>query len=62
MVDTCGGDSGGPMSCSHSADGPFIMWGMTSWGERCNHPTLPGVYMKISSFVNWIKRTMSMRG
>ncbi|XP_011786108.1 PREDICTED: granzyme H isoform X3 [Colobus angolensis palliatus] len=44
------GDSGGPLVCKGVAQGIF------SHGNKQGTP--PGVYMKISHFLPWIKRTM----
>ncbi|XP_030787051.1 granzyme H isoform X4 [Rhinopithecus roxellana] len=44
------GDSGGPLVCKGVAQGIF------SHGNKQGTP--PGVYMKISYFLPWIKRTM----
>uniref|UniRef100_A0A2K5XSY6 Granzyme H n=1 Tax=Mandrillus leucophaeus TaxID=9568 RepID=A0A2K5XSY6_MANLE len=44
------GDSGGPLVCKRVAQGIF------SHGRINGTP--PGVYMKVSHFLPWIKRTM----
>jgi secreted trypsin-like serine protease len=55
-VDTCLGDSGGPVIIN---DGPATLVGITSWGvSGCGEPGSPGVYTRVSFFLDWIKRTM----
>lgn len=56
-VDTCSGDSGGPL---RDADGLLV--GVTSWGVGCGRPGLPGVYTRISAISGWIARTLSGPG
>nr|QKV49760.1 kallikrein-1_BL2 [Blarina brevicauda] len=52
--DTCGGDSGGPLIC----DGMFQ--GITSWGATpCALQRRPGAYVKIFSYVDWIRETIT---
>ncbi|XP_018024259.2 trypsin-1-like [Hyalella azteca] len=46
--DTCSGDGGGPMIC-----GDYLC-GITSWGVGCGDARYPGVYTKVSYFVDWI--------
>lgn len=44
------GDSGGPLVCNNTVQGIF------SYGKMNKEP--PGVFMKVSHFLTWIKRTM----
>ncbi|VTJ75935.1 Hypothetical predicted protein [Marmota monax] len=44
------GDSGGPLVCNHVAQG------IVSYGNKNGKP--PGVYTKVSRFLQWIKETM----
>jgi trypsin len=48
-VDTCFGDSGGPLESPVS--GTYRLVGITSWGEGCAEPDFPGVYTRIAGDV-----------
>ncbi|XP_004688887.2 PREDICTED: transmembrane protease serine 4 [Condylura cristata] len=50
-VDTCQGDSGGPLMY-HSNQWQVV--GIVSWGHGCGGPSTPGVYTKVTSYLNWI--------
>ncbi|XP_043338615.1 transmembrane protease serine 4 isoform X1 [Cervus canadensis] len=50
-VDTCQGDSGGPLMY-HSDRWQVV--GIVSWGHGCGGPTTPGVYTKVTAYLNWI--------
>jgi trypsin len=55
--DACVGDSGGPIVYKDGNN--FIQQGIVSWGgEECADPFQPGVYTKLSNYVNWINNTI----
>ncbi|XP_044735349.1 uncharacterized protein LOC123297666 isoform X1 [Chrysoperla carnea] len=51
--DACKGDGGGPMVCERN--GLFQVVGIVSWGIGCGQHGVPGVYVRVAHYLNWIK-------
>jgi len=51
--DSCKGDGGGPLSCA-GRDGRYYLGGLVSWGIGCGTPGIPGVYVNVAYYRNWI--------
>jgi len=58
--DSCFGDSGGPLVVPAKNERGYVQVGIVSWGPQCGNPLFPGVYTRVSSFSDWIKKTMGM--
>lgn len=52
------GDGGGPLVCQD--DGFYELAGLVSWGFGCGRVDVPGVYVKVSSFIGWINQIISV--
>ncbi|KAF5896510.1 hyaluronan-binding protein 2-like [Clarias magur] len=55
-VDTCQGDSGGPLSCMQN--NIHYVYGVVSWGYGCGIKNKPGVYARVTHFIDWINENM----
>ena len=49
------GDSGGPLACHTVGENHWKLFGITSWGVRCAEPRNPGVYTKVTNYLQWIQ-------
>ena len=54
-MDSCQGDSGGPVAVRNVENTDWLLMGITSWGAGCAQPGRPGVYTKVSNYINWIR-------
>lgn len=52
--DGCTGDSGGTLMCQRDGDDSFFAYGISSWGRGCGERHSPGVYTRVSHYVDWI--------
>lgn len=51
--DTCKGDSGGPLQIKEQCISTIV--GVTSFGRGCGNIGVPGVYTRVSHFIDWIE-------
>ena len=59
--DTCQGDSGGSLAV-RDGNGSYIIKGITSFGNGCGRLNTPGVYTKVSVYMDWTCETMVNNG
>lgn len=54
--DTCQGDSGGPIQIMAQGNSCiYYVIGITSFGKSCAVSNAPGVYTKVSYYLDWIE-------
>ncbi|CAF1310156.1 unnamed protein product [Didymodactylos carnosus] len=56
--DSCQGDSGGGLM-QKDADNRWVVTGIVSYGNGCAVKGWPGVYMRVSAYLSWIKNAIT---
>ncbi|XP_050420466.1 venom protease-like [Adelges cooleyi] len=55
--DACQGDSGGPLMLPNGKQ--YYLIGVVSFGYKCAEPGYPGIYTRVTYFVDWIIETIN---
>ena len=59
QIDSCSGDSGGPLAVPNDAGTGYLLAGVVSWGYGCARADFPGMYGRVSAFNTWINDTIA---
>ncbi|UYV65446.1 CLIPA10 [Cordylochernes scorpioides] len=58
--DACTGDGGSPLVCERG--GVYHVAGLVSWGIGCGQPGVPGIYVDVAYYRQWIEAVTSRYG
>lgn len=56
--DTCQGDSGGALYTFYQSR--YVISGLVSYGEGCGYVERPGIYTRVSAFLDWIYESQNI--
>ena len=56
LIDWLQGDSGGPLIVQNGPGAQWVQAGIVSWGIGCGLAPYPGVYTRVTSFMQWINK------
>ena len=59
--DSCEGDSGGPLMIWSSTRQAWVLIGIVSNGIRCAEPNLPGVYCRVTEYLEWMDEVINTK-
>ncbi|CAH1777787.1 unnamed protein product [Owenia fusiformis] len=61
-IDTCTGDSGGPLMCQFGKDPTYRLVGIVSWGEGflCGSENKAGIYTNVLVYIKWITNNVKI--
>ncbi|KAH8301080.1 hypothetical protein KR018_000522 [Drosophila ironensis] len=64
MIDTCAGDSGGPLLCRDTTkpNHPWTIFGITSFGDGCGMRDKFGIYTRVPNYVDWVWSVVNCNG
>ncbi|KAG0415028.1 hypothetical protein HPB47_007833 [Ixodes persulcatus] len=52
--DSCQGDSGGPLMVQDKNTKQWTLIGIVSWGIKCGEPGIPGIYTRVTEYLDFI--------
>ncbi|XP_066938072.1 venom protease-like [Macrobrachium rosenbergii] len=58
-TDACSGDGGAPLNYYNPERDRYYVMGLVSFGVGCANPEYPGVYTRVPSFLEWIKKSLN---
>ncbi|KRT84702.1 Trypsin [Oryctes borbonicus] len=59
-IDTCKGDGGSPLVCQiEGSPNRYQQVGIVAWGIGCGEQGIPGVYVNVALFRNWIDNELA---